>query len=133
VLDRLRESFGRLLGGGASSEELEAALALVVLAMFADRRVDPAETAEVHGWLAQQGSADAAALADRVPVVVEKVRRGLDQDISGQTVVDDVDRLVRDAGLRAQLPALCRSVVDADRQVAGEERDLLARIDARFG
>jgi hypothetical protein len=133
VFDRLREALGRLAKPEASTAELDAALALVVLAMFADRRVVDAETSEVQRWMeSRELGGHGAPLADRIPAIMAKVRRGLEQDVSGQTVIDDVDRLVRDPTLRAELPALCRSIIESDRTVGPDEADLLARIEQRF-
>lgn len=127
-----------MLGGitrpGASGAELDAALALIILVMFADGRDIDIEASEVQRWMERhESSGSAAPVADRIPVVMGKVRRGLEQDVSGQTVIDDVDRLVQDPSLRAELPAFCRSLVEADREVGPAEADLLARIEQRFG
>jgi hypothetical protein len=133
VFERLRTMLGGITRTGASAAELDAALALIILAMFADGRVIDAEASEVQRWMERhESSGSTPSVADRIPAVMAKVRRGLEQDVSGQTVIDDVDRLVQDPSLRAELPAFCRSLIEANREVGPAEAELLARIEERF-
>ena len=131
MFDRLRDALSRTRRHPASPDELDAALSVVVLAMFADRRLAEAEAAEVERWIAQHDD-EIRPLAQRVPTVMAAVRRSLDQDPGGDLLLQDAAGRITHAGLRAELPEICRTVVGADRSVAPEEVRLLDRIGQRF-
>jgi hypothetical protein len=133
VFERLRDALSRTHRHPASADELDAALSVVVLSMFADRQLAEAEADEVERWIAQHEDDDEArSLAQRVPTVMAAVRRSLDQDPTGDLLLDEADGRITHTGLRAELPEICRAVVGADRSVVPEEAQLLDRITDRF-
>jgi riboflavin biosynthesis pyrimidine reductase len=133
VFDRLRDALSRTNRHPASADELDAALSVVVLAMFADRRLAEAEAEEVERWIAEhEGDDEARSLAQRVPTVMAGVRRALDQDPGGEVLLAEADGRITHTELRAELPEICRAVIGADRTIAPEETQLLERITQRF-
>lgn len=127
MLDRLRDALARLRSHPASPDELDAALALLVLAAFADRKLKEGELDELHAWVDAHEE-----IAQRVPVVIAHVRAALDDDPDGDSLIAAADAAITHRDLRDEVAEVCRAVIDADAERSIEEARILDRIALSF-
>jgi uncharacterized tellurite resistance protein B-like protein len=133
LTDTLESQLERTREAGASQEEREAVIDLLVMTMYADRFIDDAENTAIERVAEEIDGDDAALpLAQYVNASVAKVRETLDDEGKQRALLEDVSERLGTDRMRGLAYQASRAVATADDEMADEEEQLLSSVRAVF-
>lgn len=133
MLERLKTLFGKAGGTALTQPQREAMVDLLLWIMYADRLLAVPEHDRIDRLGTELGWTSVTPFSQYVDTTVARVREVLsDEDRAAALLEDLYARLGTDA-VRRQAYDACRSLAEADGQVAEDEARLLDRIRTRFG
>jgi hypothetical protein len=132
LTDTLKSQLKRTREAGASQEEREAVIDLLVMTMYADRFIDTAENDAIER-VAEEIDGDASLpLAQYVNASIAKVRETLDDDERRRALLEDVNERLGTDRMRGLAYQASRAVATADDEMADEEEQFLSSVRAVF-
>jgi hypothetical protein len=134
MFEHLRHHTDRATGHTDDVAQHEAFLELLVLAMYADRKVSQQELDALEAFEAEHGDWEdgAFAIGQYLGVAVSKVRTAIASGGATDELLAEIGRRITTPALRQEACDACAALIRADGDT-GAETDLLGRVRAVLG
>ena len=132
LTDTLERQLERTREAGASQEEREAVIDLLVMTMYADRFIDTAENDAIERVADEIDGDPSLPLGQYVNASIARVRATLDDEHSQHRLLEDIDARLGTDRMRELAYQASRAVAHADDEMADEEEQFLSSVRAVF-
>ena len=132
LTDTLTDQLERTHEAGASQEEREAVIDLLVMTMYADRFIDTAENDAIERVTEQLDGDASLPLSQYLNTSIAEVRQTLGNKEKQHALLEDVNERLGTDKMRALAYQASRAVARADDEMADEEEQFLSSVRAVF-